>query len=149
MKKSILFSLCVLVASGLLAQSNVSAPMNFHIVRGTIPPVLSVVPGSVQFIDDDGNGVLDVFHCLLGKKIAVAEIPRRFVEAIFAMMTATRYKQRRSHALAVCNVIRLYLCPVHNITSIYKSIRVLYHTYRKNTIFQKSLQKLSNMVLCY
>lgn len=59
MKKSILFSLCVLVASGLLAQSNVSAPMNFHIVRGTIPPVLSVVPGSVQFIDEDGNGVID------------------------------------------------------------------------------------------
>lgn len=59
MKKSILFSLCVLMASGLLAQSNVSAPMNFCIKKEVIPPLLDIVPGSVQFIDEDGNGVID------------------------------------------------------------------------------------------
>lgn len=58
MKKCIL-CLASLFPLLLLAQSNVSAPMNFHIVRGTIPPVLDIVQGSVQFIDENNNGVID------------------------------------------------------------------------------------------
>ena len=59
MKKSVSFLFFVFVASNLLAQSNVSAPMDFCIKKEVIPPVLDIVPGSVQFVDQDGNGVID------------------------------------------------------------------------------------------
>lgn len=64
MKKYIFFSLLFIVAAESVAQSNVSAPMSFHIVRGSIPPVLNIIRNSVQFIDEDGNGVIDANeHC--------------------------------------------------------------------------------------
>ena len=51
---------CVLcVWSVAFAQSNVSAPQSFHIVKQVIPPILDVVEGSVQFIDEDKNGFIN------------------------------------------------------------------------------------------
>jgi hypothetical protein len=43
----------------LLAQSNVSAPMDFYIEKEVIPAVLNVVPGTLQFVDQDNNNVID------------------------------------------------------------------------------------------
>lgn len=43
----------------LLAQSNVSKPMDFYIVKEVIPAILSVVPGTMQFIDQNSNNVID------------------------------------------------------------------------------------------
>lgn len=60
MNRSVLFLLLLLLSSTtMVAQSNVSAPMNFHIEREVLPPVLSVVPGSLEFVDADGNNVVD------------------------------------------------------------------------------------------
>ncbi len=57
--KKFLFSLfMVCTASNLLAQSNVSAPMDFVIRKKVVPPVLSIV-GTPQFVDEDNNGVID------------------------------------------------------------------------------------------
>lgn len=47
---------CVLC---LFAQSNRTKPMDFYIVRGSVPPVLNIVPNTYQFIDADNNGVID------------------------------------------------------------------------------------------
>lgn len=47
---------CVLC---LFAQSNRTQPMDFYIVRGSVPPVLNIVPNTYQFIDADNNGVID------------------------------------------------------------------------------------------
>ncbi len=58
MRKTIL-SLLSMIPIWLLAQSNVSAPMNFHIERGIVPPILSIVPGTMQFVEEDNNGVID------------------------------------------------------------------------------------------
>ena len=33
--------------------------MDFYIVRGSVPPVLNIVPNTYQFIDADNNGVID------------------------------------------------------------------------------------------
>ena len=43
----------------LFAQSHVSKPMDFYIVKEVIPAVLSVVPGTLQFMDQDNNNVID------------------------------------------------------------------------------------------
>ena len=53
--------LCVLLLySGItLAQSNVSQPMDFHIQKEVLPPILSVESGSVKFIDANNNNVID------------------------------------------------------------------------------------------
>ena len=53
-----LFALHIFVLQ-LFAQSNVSQPMDFHIQTEVLPPVLSVVPGSVKFMDADNNNVVD------------------------------------------------------------------------------------------
>lgn len=58
MKQNFLL-LLLLCSSPLLAQSNISQPMDFHIEKEVLPPVLSVVPGSVKFIDADNNNVID------------------------------------------------------------------------------------------
>lgn len=58
MKKSILF-LVVLFCVNVIAQNNVSAPMDFNIQKEVVPAVLSVVPGTLQFVDEDDNGVID------------------------------------------------------------------------------------------
>ena len=51
--------LTLLVTTNTFAQSNISVPMDFHIEKEVLPPVLSVVPGSVKFIDADNNNVVD------------------------------------------------------------------------------------------
>ena len=61
MKQSKLILSLVLSAATcvVFAQSNVSTPMNFHIEKETMPPILSVVPNSQKFVDQDKNGVID------------------------------------------------------------------------------------------
>ena len=59
MKISVLLLFIAFSAGNLLAQSNVSAPMDFCIRKEVIPPILDIVQGSVQFVDQDGNGVID------------------------------------------------------------------------------------------
>ena len=49
----------VLLCNNLLAQSNVSAPMDFYIEKEVIPAVLNVIPGTLQFLDQDNNNVID------------------------------------------------------------------------------------------
>lgn len=58
MKKSILF-LLILFCVNMIAQDNVSAPMDFNIQKDVVPAVLSVVPKTLQFVDEDNNGVID------------------------------------------------------------------------------------------
>ena len=60
--------ICTLISIGLIpilyAQSNISQPMDFHIEKEVLPPMLNVVPGSVKFIDTDNNNVVDANeHC--------------------------------------------------------------------------------------
>ncbi len=59
MKQVIFVILGLLFVSNLFAQSNVSQPMDFHIEKEVLPPVLDIVPGSVKFIDADNNNVVD------------------------------------------------------------------------------------------
>ena len=42
-----------------LGQSNVSAPMDFYIEKEVVPAVLNIVPGTLQFVDQDNNNVID------------------------------------------------------------------------------------------
>lgn len=58
MKKVVLF-LVVLFCANVMAQDNVSAPMDFNIQKEVVPAVLSVVPRTLQFVDEDDNGVID------------------------------------------------------------------------------------------
>lgn len=60
--------ICTLISIGLIpvlcAQTNISQPMDFHIEKEVLPPMLNVVPGSVRFIDADNNNVVDANeHC--------------------------------------------------------------------------------------
>ena len=50
---------CIFNVVVLLAQSNASQPMNFYIVKEIIPAVLDVIPGTLQFVDQDNNNVID------------------------------------------------------------------------------------------
>ena len=52
------FLACILTCS-LFAQSNISTPMSFRIVKDVVPPLLKVMPKSQSFIDQDRNGVID------------------------------------------------------------------------------------------
>ena len=58
-KRFFLFVVVSACAMMLYAQSNVSKPMDFHIVKGSIPPVLEFVEGSLQFVDANNNNVID------------------------------------------------------------------------------------------
>lgn len=49
----------VLLCSNIFAQSNVSAPMDFYIEKEVVPAVLNIVPGTLQFVDQDNNNVID------------------------------------------------------------------------------------------
>lgn len=49
----------MMCAVSLVAQSNVSAPMDFYIEKEVVPAVLNVVPGTLQFVDQDNNNVID------------------------------------------------------------------------------------------
>lgn len=59
--KHIVFSLILATVGTLamVAQDNLSRPMNFHIEKDFIPPILDIIPSSVQFVDANGNGVID------------------------------------------------------------------------------------------
>ena len=60
MKKTCFILLLLLLCSKMtFSQNNVSLPMDFHIEEEVLPPVLSVVPGSVKFVDVDNNNVVD------------------------------------------------------------------------------------------
>lgn len=60
MKKINFFVLIALICSAnAFAQSNVSAPMSFHIERDFRPPFLSVTEGSVRFVDANGNNLIN------------------------------------------------------------------------------------------
>ena len=61
MKRLFFILLMCLCAAGIHAQnkSNRTQPMDFYIVRGSVPPVLNIVPNTYQFIDGDNNGVID------------------------------------------------------------------------------------------
>ena len=43
----------------LFAQSNISAPMDFYIEKEVVPAILNIVPGTLQFVDQDNNNVID------------------------------------------------------------------------------------------
>ncbi len=59
MKQVIFVILGLLLCSNLLAQSNISQPMDFYIKKEVLLPLLDIVPGSVKFIDADNNNVID------------------------------------------------------------------------------------------
>lgn len=48
--------MCITIA---LAQSNISAPMDFYIEKEVVPAVLNIVPNTLQFVDEDNNNVID------------------------------------------------------------------------------------------
>jgi hypothetical protein len=56
---STLVLLTLVVTTNCFSQSNVSQPMDFHIEKEVLPPVLSVEPNSVKFVDADNNNVVD------------------------------------------------------------------------------------------
>ena len=55
----IFFCILLVCGSTILAQDNISTPMDFHIEKEVLPPVLNVVHGSVKFVDVDNNNVVD------------------------------------------------------------------------------------------
>ncbi len=57
--KQIMTIVLSMVATVLVAQSNVSAPMDFYIEKEVVPAVLNIVPGTLQFVDQDHNNVID------------------------------------------------------------------------------------------
>lgn len=57
--RTIFYFLLLICSSALFAQSNVSAPMDFYIEKEVVPAVLNVVPGTLQFVDQDNNNVID------------------------------------------------------------------------------------------
>lgn len=59
MKKLILLSTFFSACIGIYAQSNVSAPIRLNIVKEVIPPILNYVPNSLEFIDPNGNNVIN------------------------------------------------------------------------------------------
>ena len=60
--RTIIFFLLLICSSALFAQSNISQPMDFHIEKEVLPPVLSIVPESVKFVDADNNNVVDAYE---------------------------------------------------------------------------------------
>ena len=57
--RTIIFCLLLIYSSAHIAQNNVSQPMDFHIEKEVLPPVLDIVPGSVRFVDTNNNNVID------------------------------------------------------------------------------------------
>ena len=53
---TLVLTVCAVVS---VAQTNVSVPMDFNIVKEVVPALLSIVPGTLQFVDQDNNGVID------------------------------------------------------------------------------------------
>ena len=59
MKKIIAIGMGIVWVLLAFAQDNISQPVDVHIKKEVLPPVLSVVSGSVQFVDMDSNNVVD------------------------------------------------------------------------------------------
>ena len=59
MKRFHFILICTFSVLILFAQSNKSKPMDFYIVKEVIPAVLNIVHGSLQFIDENNNKVID------------------------------------------------------------------------------------------
>lgn len=59
MNRFLLICLSVLYTSILFSQSNISVPMDFYIEKEVVPAVLNIVPGTLQFVDQDNNNVID------------------------------------------------------------------------------------------
>jgi len=59
MKKQIFTIFACMMASTLMAQTNVSKPMSFKIEKEVVPPMLNIVPNTQSFVDQDKNGVID------------------------------------------------------------------------------------------
>ena len=58
--KKLFSSVCFLLSTiALCAQSDVSAPMSFHIEKELVPPILNIVPNTVRLVDPSNNGVID------------------------------------------------------------------------------------------
>ena len=57
--KQILSLVMIWVTMSLMAQSNISVPMDFYIEKEVVPAVLNVVHGTLQFVDQDNNNVID------------------------------------------------------------------------------------------
>lgn len=57
--KHITTLLLAVAATSVFAQSNISTPMDFYIEEEIVPAVLNVVPGTLQFVDQDHNNVID------------------------------------------------------------------------------------------
>ena len=49
----------MLFALRLIAQSNVSVPIDFYIQKEEVPAVLDIVPNTLQFVDENYNNVID------------------------------------------------------------------------------------------
>ena len=58
MRKSIFFLVVLFCIKG-IAQSNISAPMDFYIEKEVVPAVLNIVPNTLEFVDEDNNNVID------------------------------------------------------------------------------------------
>ena len=57
--KHITTLLLAVAVTSIFAQSNISTPMDFYIEEEVVPAVLNVVPGTLQFVDQDHNNVID------------------------------------------------------------------------------------------
>ena len=57
--KQILSLVMIWVTMSLMAQSDISVPMDFYIEKEVVPAVLNVVHGTLQFVDQDNNNVID------------------------------------------------------------------------------------------
>ncbi len=59
MQRYISAILLSVLANCLCAQTNISTPMTFHIEKDVIPPVLNIVPNTVELVDPNNNNVID------------------------------------------------------------------------------------------
>lgn len=59
MKRLILTLFLFIACIGIYAQNNVSAPIRVNIVKEVVPPILNYVPNSLEFIDPNGNNVIN------------------------------------------------------------------------------------------
>ena len=59
MKSKVLLFLFLLLANITFAQTNVSAPISLRIQKEVKPAIIELVPGSVSFVDPNGNNAID------------------------------------------------------------------------------------------
>ncbi len=59
MKKQLMLAVALLGSAMIMAQSNVSAPISVNIVKEVIPPILNIIPGSLEFVEPSNNQMID------------------------------------------------------------------------------------------